>query len=219
MTAMTPPRPRAGDPRNLSPWLLPGALVAVAVAVAALGFQLGDRTSAAEQDAAVTADVANTVTAQRDATASQAVDLAQLVRDRCQAGLIADTDLCSAAAVVRAQPVPEVMSAPGAVGPAGERGVPGLSPPCLSEPAQCRGSVGSPGPTGPAGPPGSTGPQGPAGVDGLDGESGAGGQDGRDGVDGAAGAPGPSGPAGPAGCDAGLVRDEAGGCAPAAPAG
>lgn len=211
MTAMTPLRLRADDPRSLSPWLLPGALVAVAVAVAALGVQLGDRTAEAEQDAAVTAGVASTVTAQRDATANQAIDLAQLVRDRCQAGLIADTDLCSAAAVVRAQPVPEVMS--GAVGPAGERGVPGLSPPCLSEPDQCRGSVGSPGPAGPAG------SQGPDGVDGLDGEPGVDGRDGQDGRDGADGPTGPAGPAGPAGCDAGLIRDASGTCAAPAPAG
>lgn len=198
MTAMTLHPPRRERP--LSPWLLPACLVIVAVAVALLGLEIGQRASSAEAAKVETDQVVTTVTAERDATAGQAVDLATLVRDRCQAGAIADTDLCSAAAVVEADPVPTVPGPPGPAGIQGPQGSQGLTPPCFFTVAQCQGPAGPPGPQGPAGQDGEDstvpGPQGPAGPAGVDG------QDGADGAPGPQGEVGPQGPAGPPGQDA-----------------
>jgi len=46
-------------------------------------------------------------------------------------------------------------------GPQGDPGIPGESPPCLSEPAQCRGEKGDPGDQGVPGDAGAVGPRGP----------------------------------------------------------
>lgn len=216
---MTMPAPtrRPGRTTAGSPWVLPGALVACGVAVSVLGWSLADRTSAAETEQVSTQQVANTVTAQRDATAGQAVDLATLVRDRCTAGAITDTAVCSAAAVVQAQPVPVVgpTGQPGATGAPGSQGPPGVTPACVYSPTQCVGPAGPQGPAGPTGAPGASstvpGPQGPAGADStVPGPQGPAGADST--------VPGPQGPAGEAGrdgCDAGQVRDpDTGVCVP-----
>jgi hypothetical protein len=208
MTATMLPRPHR-QVRPLSPWLLPGALVLVAVAVSALGFSVGDRASTAEQAKVQTDQVVNTVTAERDATAGQAVDLATLVRDRCEAGAIGDTDVCSAAAVVQAAPVPAVPGPPGdpgTPGAAGPTGAAGTTPPCLFLPSQCVGPPGPPGPPGRdgadstvPGPPGADstvpGPQGPPGRDGADST-----------VPGPQGPPGPPGPPGVDGAQSGFTE-------------
>ena len=70
---------------------------------------------------------------------------------------------------------------PGPAGRDGEDGVDGRSPPCLAEPAQCRGTDGT------------DGTPGAAGTDGTAGEPGRDGAPGRDGVDGQPGAPGRDG--------------------------
>jgi hypothetical protein len=222
------PRPPQLDPEppNWTRALVPAIVAAVAL-VSVLAWAMSARTSAAEIDASDSAVVADVVTAQRDATAGQAVDLATLVRVRCADGVIRDDAVCSAAAVVQAQPVPEVPppgepGMDGSAGPAGPAGAAGLSPACLFEPAQCRGPAGpsgadgAPGVDGEDGTDGATGPAGADGADGLDGTDGA---DGADGAVGPAGPAGPMGPAGPAGCDFGLVRDETGTCVAPAPAG
>jgi hypothetical protein len=205
-----PPERRQVAPR----WLVPAIVVAVVV-VSSLGWTVSARASSAETDASTVSTIANTAVAQRDATAGQAVDLAELVRERCRSGAIVDTEVCSAAAVVAANPVPEVgppgaPGADGAIGPQGERGLPGLPGP--PGPPGLDGAPGPIGPQGPAGPAGKDGATGPAGAPGADGQGGA------TGPAGPAGATGPTGPAGPRGadgCDAGTTRDGSGACVPA----
>lgn len=201
-----PPEPRGSR-------LLPRAIVVAVIAMLVLSWAVALRSSAAETDSAAVAVVANRAVVERDATAGQAVDLATLVRDRCQAGAITDTDVCSAAAVVRASPVPAVAEPvpgdDGPIGPSGERGLPGLSPPCIYDLGQCRGetgpagapgSPGPPGPIGPAGAPGADGEPGPAGPLGPLGPQGSQGSPGAPGLPGADSTiPGPQGPAGPPG--------------------
>jgi Collagen triple helix repeat (20 copies) len=219
---LPPPPPLAvdlADPtgrRAVPPRGLGAAIVVAVLVVCALSWVITSRAGAAESDAEQTAQVATTVTQQRDATAGQAIDLATMVRERCTVGAIVDTEVCSAAAVVQAVPVPAVPGPAGQpgrdgtvgpIGPAGERGVPGMTPPCYWEPAQCRGVGGAPGPAGPRGEPGQTGPagvpgvglEGPAGPPGPRGEPGADGSDGRNGSDGAPGPAGPTGATGPTG--------------------
>jgi Collagen triple helix repeat (20 copies) len=213
MTAQLSRPPRSRRTREGTPRWLPWALVAAVALVASLGWVQSAVASTAQTDQAATVVVADTAVAQRDATAGQAVDLATLVRERCVSGAIVDVEVCGAAAVVVAQPVPAVsgpvgpQGSAGQTGPAGLDGVPGLAPPCLTTPAQC------------VGPPGPAGPQGPAGVDGQDGAPGAAGSAGTPGSDGAIGPAGPAGadgrdgqdgaagPAGRDGCDAGRDPD------------
>jgi hypothetical protein len=215
-TMLHRPAPR----RDVVPLWLLVAIIVAALCSGVFGWVVTTRSSSAESDAADTAQVANRAVVERDATAGQAVDLATLVRDRCQAGAITDTNLCSAAAVVQAAPVPDVPDPQpgqdGAIGPAGDRGLPGVpGPPGPAGPQGFPGVPGAPGSQGPQGIPGDTGPAGPAGT------PGAAGQDGQDGAPGEQGPTGATGPAGPAGqdgldgCDAGQVRTDTGVCAPA----
>lgn len=193
------PHPRA---REAMPRWLPLALLGAVVLVGALGFANSTAASDAQTGQADTQQVVDTVTAQRDATAGQAVDLATLVRQRCSGGQITDTGLCSAAAVVEAQPVPEV-GPPGKQGAPGPAGPPGVTPACVSAPTQCVGPAGPPGPAGATGP---AGPAGPVGAPGRDGE------DGADGADSTV--PGPQGPQGEPGRDGCSVDPDTGTCVP-----
>ena len=131
-------------------------------------------------------------TAQVQAAAVQAVELAQSVVDAAERG---DFD-----------------GAPGPQGPAGPAGATGATGP--QGPAGPTGATGPQGPAGPTGATGATGPQGPAGP------SGETGQAGPTGATGATGPAGPAGPAGqngapgvgvPAGGTAGQVLKKASG--------
>jgi len=232
----------APDPGVAHPRRLPLLIVALVLVVSGLGWTLTNRTSNAEATGAEVAVVADTRTQQLDATAAQALNLAELVREACISGVV-PVEVCQAGAKVEARPVPEVgppgspgaQGAPGVPGGQGVPGVPGdqgtpgssgLTPPCYFEPEQCRGADGLPGPVGPVGPPGPAGepgpagpageqgPAGPAGPAGEQGPIGEQGPAGQDGDDGAPGLVGPPGPAGLDGCDFGEVRDpDTGACA------
>lgn len=128
-------------------------------------------------------DQVETVTTQRDAATDQLVDLASLIGQACSGGTIPReyAAACAEAQAVKSQPTPGAPGADGPSGPpgpAGADGTPGMNPPCLAEPGQCRG------------------------------EDGTDGVDGKDGADGAPGPGGPAGPSGPAGepCVAPQVR-------------
>jgi hypothetical protein len=211
------------DPEAAHPRRLPVLIVVAVVVVSVLAWLLASRSSTAEQSTADVAVVADTRGAQLDATAAQALDLAQLVREACTSGAV-PVEVCQAGAKIEAKPVPEVgppgtPGAQGVPGIPGEQGVPGLSgltPPCYFEVGQCRGADGAPGPAGPVGPPGSAGGPGPAGPAGEPGPPGPAGPPGADstvpGPIGPAGPPGeqgPAGPPGPAGQDgaAGAIGD------------
>jgi hypothetical protein len=215
-TAPLSPRPRNLRGRESMPRWMPWALVVAVALVVSLGWVQSAVASTAQTDQAATTVVADTAVAQRDATAGQAVDLATLVREHCVSGVIVDVEVCGAAAVVVAQPVPAVsgptgpQGSPGQRGPAGLDGVPGLAPACSVTPTQCVGPPGPAGPEGPAGVDGQdgvTGPAGPAGTPGSDGATGPAGPAGADGRDGRDGQDGAAGPAGRDGCDAGRDPD------------
>lgn len=109
-----------------------------------------------------------------DSTAAQASSLADQIKAECDAGRLAGP-VCQQAAEVQQTPVPVPApiqgerGADGARGPMGPQGRPGQDPPCLTEPAECRGADGT------------------DGTDGQDGTDGADGKDGQDGTDGAPG--------------------------------
>jgi hypothetical protein len=216
----------ASDPGTAHPHRLPALIVALVVVVSGLAWLQTTRTSSAEASNADAAVVVDTRTQQLDATAAQALDLAELVREACISGAV-PVEVCQAGAKVEAKPVPEVgppgspgaPGTPGAPGPSGVPGTSGLTPPCYFEVEQCRGADGAPGPAGPTGapgppgepgPPGPAGEQGPAGPPGEQGPAGPPGERGEQGPPGPAGQDGPQGLVGPAGqdgCDAGQVRD------------
>lgn len=119
-------------------------------------------------------------------TAQQASNLADQIKAECTAGRLTGP-VCDKATQVAAEPVPGEPGlpgvpgtpgqpgrpgAPGTTGPSGAPGQPGASPPCLDEPAQCRGTDGR------------NGTDGQNGTDGANGQDGKNGSDGRDGRDG-----------------------------------
>lgn len=67
----------------------------------------------------------------------------------------------------------------GPTGPTGPVGPAGANPPCLAEPAQCRGADGEPGKDGADGAPGAAGADGQAGQPGADGAPGPAGANGK----------------------------------------
>lgn len=185
-----PPRPRSAP---LPTWL-PWAVAALAVAVAIAGWFIGRyaqdadaRAGRAETDQAVAVE-------QRDATASQAVDLGVLIAGACRTGEIPAQYLaaCQQAAQVIAEPVPGAPGLTGRPGDQGAQGDPGIQG--IPGSAGAPGEPGTPGPSGPAGPQGEPGPAGPQGE------------------------PGPAGPQGEPGlpgCDFGESRTTTGGpCEP-----
>jgi hypothetical protein len=113
------------------------------------------------------------VATERDAAASQAVSLADLVRQACADGGEQAAELgaaCRKADQVKRDPIPGPRGLPGVTGPPGSPGV-----------------EGPPGIRGPVGPPGPVGPEGSAGDDGQDGQRG---QQGVQGDKGESGDPG-----------------------------
>ncbi|MFC5992962.1 hypothetical protein ACFQE5_01905 [Pseudonocardia hispaniensis] len=145
-------------------WLL------LAVAAVAVLFLVGSLLVArvGRQDAQ---DAQQVTAQQRDATAAQAQSLAAQIRAECDAARLTGP-VCETAVRVERDPIPGPagpMGPPGPPGPRGPRGEPGVSPPCLSEPMQCRGEpgprgqAGADGAAGKDGPPGPAGPQGPPG--------------------------------------------------------
>ncbi|AXX32079.1 hypothetical protein KCV87_32125 [Actinosynnema pretiosum subsp. pretiosum] len=114
------------------------------------------------------------------------------LRDRADANAVAAQQLAEQIRADGGTPVvqpprpsergtPGELGAPGPQGPAGQDGA---APPCLTEPAQCRGTTGHPGTDGAPGPAGEPGAPGPGG---------------EPGAPGPAGEPGPPGPPGPDG--------------------
>lgn len=87
----------------------------------------------------------------------------------------------------------------GIPGKEGRMGPPGITPPCMSEPAQCEGADGLMGPEGPQGPQGPQGIQGDQGPQGLQGDEGPQGPQGPQGPEGPQGPQGNEGPQGPPG--------------------
>lgn len=178
-------------------------LVGVSLVVAALTLVFGVLQFRGEKEVA---------TAQRDATADQAITLAEQVSQACASPQTAATlppGTCSQAQQVKTDPVPAVDGAPGAPGSEGPQGVagdpgspgfPGVagSPGDPGAPGS-PGAVGGLGPSGAPGSPGGSGPQGALGPQGAQGVQGASGAPGDAGAAGAAGAQGAQGAPGPAG--------------------
>lgn len=156
-------------------------LVGLTIILAAVLLFWDGRNSESERDTAV---------GQRDATAAQAVTLADQVIADCNVDQLADTSTCLAARELRAEPIP---GPPGPQGDPGQPGAPGIAgPPGVGIPGQ-------PGPPGEMGVPGQDGMVGAAGAAGAAGPAGERGPAGAAGPAGPQGEPGPTGPAGPQG--------------------
>lgn len=197
MMAMTQlPRGRETVPR----WLVVAIAAAAAMAIAS-GWLVTNRTSSAEASAGGSEAGRVEAVAQRDATADQAVDLAELVQTACGGGKV-PAQVCRTADQVKARPIPGPAGAPGTAGdqgPSGPQGLPGATgAPGVGLPgiAGAAGADGDPGATGPQGPAGDAGAGGAAGPAGAQGPQGPAGVDGRDGAQGPAGPAGPSCPEG-----------------------
>lgn len=163
------------------PWWRNAVAIVIVLGLAAVATALVLTRTATEAT-----DQVETVTTERDSNADQLTDLAVLIGQACASETIPAqyAQACAEARDVVADPVPGRDGVDGPPGPQGAPGPPGQdgsSPPCVSEPAQCRGTDGGPGHDGSDGVPGPAGEPGPAGQPGP------------------AGLPGEPGPAGPAG--------------------
>jgi hypothetical protein len=193
MTTMHSPRARETVPR----WLVAAIAITAATAIGS-GWLVTSRTSSAEETSVATEGARVEAVAQRDATADQAVDLAELVSQACGGGTV-PARVCATADQVKAQPIPGPAGTPGAPGdqgpsgPQGLPGAPGADGAGLPGAAGADGAPGAAGADGPPGPAGDAGPAGPAGPAGAQGPAGA---DGRDGAQGPVGPSGPSCPDG-----------------------
>lgn len=186
--AMQHPPGRETVPR----WLVVAIAITAATAIGS-GWLVTSRTSSAEQTATSTEGARVEAVAQRDATADQAVGLAELVSRACGGGTV-PADVCRTADQVKAKPIPGPAGAAGDQGPSGPQGLPGaVGLPGLAGQGGAAGAAGLTGGQGPAGDKGDPGPAGPAGSQGA---AGADGRDGQDGATGAQGEPGPSCPPG-----------------------
>lgn len=141
-----PPKPRRVRPWWLSLWPL---VVGVALVVASMAMVVALRASRNDvETVTVQKDIAE---AQRDATADQAMTLAEQIAKACQDPAAAKQlppGSCDQAQQIRSDPVPisGPAGSPGLQGPAGPAGLPGE-----------QGPKGDPGPPGPPGPAGSQG--------------------------------------------------------------
>lgn len=157
-TAEALPRPamRAKDRRGHR-WIVIAAAVSVVAVLALLGaFLLGQATQR-EQSATI-----SSLSQQGDQLYGDAKALERQVAEAGQTPVVSPSPIS----------VPGPAGAPGPKGDPGVPGVDGVTPPCMAEPAQCRGADGAPG------------------KDGAPGQAGAAGQPGADGAPGAAGAAG-----------------------------
>jgi hypothetical protein len=160
-TAEALPRPamRAKDRRGHR-WIVIAAAVSVVAVLALLGaFLLGQATQR-EQSATITS-----LSQQGDQLYGDAKALERQVTDAGKTPVVSPTPI-------------SIPGPAGATGPKGDQGDPGPpgadgeSPPCLSEPAQCRGADGAPGKDGADGTPGTPGQPGADGAPGAPGAAG-----------------------------------------------